>query len=213
MIGSLMYLITGIRPNPAYPIWFLTQFSSCPTDQHIKVAKHIFRYVYTMRKIGLFYSYTTPNAIGISSDTDSPGYHVTRRSTSSYIPRFNNCCVSCLSNKQVSIDKSTTKRELLLCPTGPTLSHVFKKALVTCAFVLRCLSGLIILVDISWLWTLRSMFEQKNVTVDFFIPPEALANKLFFLLTGESVNNVRDIWTRILAKPVHYGMVGLLDCR
>jgi len=45
MIGSLMYLFTGTRPVLAYTISFLAQFSSCPTWEHIKAAKHVFRYV------------------------------------------------------------------------------------------------------------------------------------------------------------------------
>ena len=42
MIESLMYLITGTRPDLAYTILFLAQFSSCPTTEHVKAAKHIF---------------------------------------------------------------------------------------------------------------------------------------------------------------------------
>jgi len=45
MIGSLIYLVTGTRPDLVYTISFLPQFSSCPTEEHIKAAKHVFRYV------------------------------------------------------------------------------------------------------------------------------------------------------------------------
>ena len=36
MIGSLMYLVTGTRPDLAYTISFLAQYSACPTEEHIK---------------------------------------------------------------------------------------------------------------------------------------------------------------------------------
>ena len=94
MIGSLMYLVTGTRPDLAYTISFLAQFSSCPTDEHIKAAKHVFRYVNGTRNLGLFYPYTTTNAIDVYVYADFAGCHDTRRSTSSYIVLFNNCCVS-----------------------------------------------------------------------------------------------------------------------
>jgi len=45
MIGSLMYLVTGTRSDLAYTISFLAQFSSCPTAEHIKAAKDVFKYV------------------------------------------------------------------------------------------------------------------------------------------------------------------------
>ena len=37
MIGSLMYLVTGTRPDLAYTISFVAQFSSCPTEEHIRL--------------------------------------------------------------------------------------------------------------------------------------------------------------------------------
>jgi len=113
MIDSLMYLVTGPRPDLAYTISFLAQLSSCPTDEHIKAAKHIFRYVNRTRNLGLFYPYTTTNAIDVYVDSDFAGCHDTRRSTSGYIVLFNNCCVSWLSKKQASVTKSTTEAEFV----------------------------------------------------------------------------------------------------
>jgi len=54
MIGSLMYLVTSTRPDLAYTILFLAQFSSCPTDEHIKAAKHLFRYVNEQETLAYF---------------------------------------------------------------------------------------------------------------------------------------------------------------
>jgi len=99
MIGSLMYLVTGTKPDLAYTISFLVQFSSCPTEEHIKAAKHVFRYVNRTRNLGLFYPYTTTNAINVYVDADFAGCHDTRRSTSGYIVLFNNCCISWLLKK------------------------------------------------------------------------------------------------------------------
>jgi len=118
MIGSLMYLVTGTRPDLAYTISFLAQFSSCPTDEHIKAAKHVFRYVNGRRNLGLFCPYTTTHAIDVYVDADFAGCHDTRRSTSGYIVLFNNCCVSWLSKKQASVAKSTTEAEFFAMSYG-----------------------------------------------------------------------------------------------
>ena len=55
--------------------------------------------------------------------------------------------------------------------------------------------------------------RTKHIAVDFFITREALEDNLFVLLKVESVNNLADICTKILAKPVHQRMVTLLGCR
>jgi len=112
-IGSLMYLVPGTRPDLANTISFLAQFSSCPTDEHIKAAKHVFRYVNGTRNPGLFYPYTRTNTIDVYVDADFAGCHDTRRSTSGYIVLFNNSCVSWLSKKQASVAKSTTEAEFV----------------------------------------------------------------------------------------------------
>jgi len=55
--------------------------------------------------------------------------------------------------------------------------------------------------------------RMKHTAVDFFITREALEDNLFVLLRVESVTNRANICTKILVKPVHERMVGLLGCR
>lgn len=44
IIGSIMYLVTGTRPDLAYTITNLSQFSSDPSTSHYNAAKHVLRY-------------------------------------------------------------------------------------------------------------------------------------------------------------------------
>ena len=118
MIESLMYLVTGTRPELAYTISFLARFSSCPTEEHIKAAKHVFRYVNGTRILGLFYPNTTTKAINVYVDADFAGYIDTRKSTSGYIVLFNNYCISWFSKKQSSVAKSTTEAEFVAMSYG-----------------------------------------------------------------------------------------------
>ena len=118
MLDSLMYLVSGTRPNLAYTISFLAQFSSCPTQEHIKNSKHVFRYINGMHSLRLFYLYTTTNAINVYVDVDFAGCIDTRRSTSGYIVLFNNCCISWLSKKQSSVAKLTTEAEFIVMSYG-----------------------------------------------------------------------------------------------
>jgi len=213
MIGSLMYLVTGIRPDLAYTISFLAQFSSCTTHEHIKAAKHVFRYVNRTRNLGLFYPHTTTNTMDLYVDADFAGCQDTRRSTSGYIVLFNNCCVSWLSKKEASVAKSTTKAEFVAMSYGTRHIRWLLKGLAD----LRLLVPIAIHADNTCANFLavnpRINVRTKHIAVDFIITSEALKDKLFVLLKVESVNNLADICTKIVAKPAHQRIVTLLGCR
>jgi len=199
MIGSLMYLVTGTRPDLEYMLSFLAQFCSCPNNEHIGAAKHVFRYVNGTRNLGLFYQYTTRNAIHVYVDTDIAGCHDTRRSTSGYIVLFNNCCVSWLSRKPHSVAKSATEAEFVAI--SYTTRHI--------RWLLKGLPELRLHVPIAMhadntganflAVNPEINVRTKHIAVDFFITRKALEDNLFVLLKVESVNNLADISTKILA--------------
>jgi len=45
IIGSLMYLVTGTRPDLLYTITHLSQFNSSPSTKHLTAAKRVLRYL------------------------------------------------------------------------------------------------------------------------------------------------------------------------
>ena len=199
----LMYLVTGTRPDLGYTISFLAQFSSCPTKERNKAAKHVFRYVNGTQNHGLFYPYTTTNTIKVYVDANFAGCHNTRRSTSGYIALFINCCISWLSKKQASVTKSTTKAEFA------TMSYSTRHI----RWLLKGLADLHLHVPIaihtnntgaSFLAINPQInVRTKYIAVDYFIMREALEDNIFILLNVESVNNLADICTNVLAQPVH----------
>ena len=54
-IGSLMYLMLGTRPDLAYTVGKLTQFSTNPSSEHLCALEHIFAYVNRTRHYCLTY--------------------------------------------------------------------------------------------------------------------------------------------------------------
>jgi hypothetical protein len=44
IIRSLMYAMIATRPDIAYAVSFISQFSSDPSETHLKSAKHVLRY-------------------------------------------------------------------------------------------------------------------------------------------------------------------------
>jgi len=63
IIGSLMYLTTGTRPDLAHTISFLSQYSSCPNESHLNALKHVLRYLNGTKHLSLFYPANNSTAI------------------------------------------------------------------------------------------------------------------------------------------------------
>ena len=194
-------------------ISFLAQFSSCPTEEHIKAAKHIFKYFNGTLSLALFYLYTTKNAIDVYVDADFAGCYDTRRSTSGYIVLFNHCCISWLSKKQSSVAKSTTEAEFVAMSYGTC--HI--------GWLLKGSADLHLQAPIAMhadntganFLAVNPQINvlTKHIAVDYFLTRAALKDSLFILLKVDSINNLADICTKVLAKPAHQRIVGLLGCR
>ena len=71
MVGSLLYLVVGTRPDLAYAVSVLGQHVSCPTDSCLKMAVQVLGYAKTTIGVGLFYERNQDkwNLVGCS-DTD-----------------------------------------------------------------------------------------------------------------------------------------------
>ena len=113
-IGSLIYLMLGSRPDLAYAINKLTQYSSAPTERHWKAVKRVLRFVK--------YTIHTSLILGKRSDNDPlVGYFdaaymddtTDRHSTMGYMFFYHGCAVSWASKKQQTIALSTTEAEYL----------------------------------------------------------------------------------------------------
>jgi len=182
MIGSLMYLVTSTRPDLAYTILFLPQFSSCPTEVDIKPAKHVFRYVNRTRNLDQFYPYPRINAINVYVDADFASCHDTRRFTSGYIVLFNNSCISWLSKKQASGAKSTTEAEFVAMSYGTCHIRWLLQGLAD----LRLHVPMALHADNTGSNFLavnpQINVPTKHIAVDYFITREALEENLFVLL-------------------------------
>jgi len=69
IIGSLMYAAIATRPDIAFTIFTLTQFTHRPTMLHWEAAKCVIRYLKGTREMALTYGGSTTGIVGYS-DTD-----------------------------------------------------------------------------------------------------------------------------------------------
>ena len=69
IIGSLMYLVTGTRPDLSYTITHLSQFNSSPSTKHLTAAKRVLRYLQGTKDRHLFYPWN--NQLKMTADMDA----------------------------------------------------------------------------------------------------------------------------------------------
>ncbi|KIK13515.1 hypothetical protein PISMIDRAFT_17935 [Pisolithus microcarpus 441] len=93
VIGSLLYMALGTRPDIAYSVVRMSQYMSNPTDLHLKQALHIVRYVASTPNLCLQY-HGKENRIYAFADADWASNRDTRHSTTGYAMYYGNSLIS-----------------------------------------------------------------------------------------------------------------------
>lgn len=114
IIGTLMYLMLGTRPDLAYSVSRLSQFLAAPTAAHMTAAKKVCAYAHTTASISLvFGDGGEDNNLVAYSDADYARCTDTRRSTSGYVFMLNGAAISWKSQRQKSTALSTAEAEYI----------------------------------------------------------------------------------------------------
>ena len=113
IVGSLMYLSGGTRPDMAWAVGNLCRHMSAPTTVHLVAAKHALRYLAGTRTLGLCYTGQPDQqpVIEAYADADFGGDLDTRRSTTGYLFIINGGAVSWQSKLQKTVSTSTQEAE------------------------------------------------------------------------------------------------------
>jgi hypothetical protein len=110
-----MYAMLGTRPDLAYAVGKLSQFSSKPDPSHFAALKRVFRYLNGTVSLALKYSPDTTQAFQLHgySDADWAGEKSDRRSTRGYLFYVNNCLISWSSKRQPTVALSSCEAEYM----------------------------------------------------------------------------------------------------
>jgi len=117
IIGSLMYLVIGTRPDLSFTVSALSQFSSKPTKAHMGALKQVLRYLKGMRDLKLTYTCNPDIALAGYSDADFAGDRVTRKSTTGYIFQLARNTICWRAVKQRGVSTSTVEAEYIALST------------------------------------------------------------------------------------------------
>ena len=81
VIGSLLYLMLGTRPDISFAVTKLAQFSANPLQEHLDKALYICRYLVGTQDYRLTYNGTSKEGLIAVTDSDWASDNTTRRST------------------------------------------------------------------------------------------------------------------------------------
>lgn len=117
LIGSLMYLMLGSRPDLCFSINYFSRYQTCYSEQLWNYLKQVLKYLKGTIDYGLIYrkSNKIVNLVGYV-DSDWGGDTKDRKSVSGYLLKINNNIVHWSTKKQACVALSTTESELIaLC--------------------------------------------------------------------------------------------------
>jgi hypothetical protein len=127
LIGSLMYLALGTRPDIAYAVNWLAQFTSDPKPLHWTAVKRVFRYLKFTKHHKLTYGGDDEDIrntnLNFFCDADWANDATDRKSISRYVTLVAGGAVAWSSKKQQTVALSTAEAEYVAA------THIAKQVL------------------------------------------------------------------------------------
>jgi len=113
VIGSLLYIMIGTRPDIAYAVTKLSQFAANPTQDHLNRALYICRYLLGTSDYALVFNGKSNGGLIAYADSDWASDPITRKSTTGYLVKLANGVFCWNSRAQKSIALSSTEAEYM----------------------------------------------------------------------------------------------------
>ena len=113
LVGGLMYAAICTRPDIAYAIQCLSQYSSNPGPEHLTAVKRVYRYLKGTIDLGIIYSGDETSDITLYSDADWGKYLDDRRSISGYVSVLSKGATTWSSKKQPTVALSSMEAEYI----------------------------------------------------------------------------------------------------
>lgn len=115
LVGSLMYLMLGTRPDICFSVAYFGRFQSCFNSIHYKYLKNVLRYLNGTQELGLVYRKNdeAESKIVAYADSDFASDINDRKSVSGFLIKMNQNILYWCSKKQPMVAISTTEAEYI----------------------------------------------------------------------------------------------------
>jgi hypothetical protein len=114
IVGSLMWLMLGTRPDLAFTVSVLSKYNAEPSKEHLTAATYCLRYLRNTSSYGIQFDGHEANSEPIGfTDSDFAGDIDDRKSTSGYVYLLGGGAISWRSRKQPLVAFSTVEAEYI----------------------------------------------------------------------------------------------------
>jgi hypothetical protein len=113
IIGSLLYVQIGTRPDISFPVSRLSQYASNPSPQHMRLAKYVLTYLKGTSDLKLRFDGGGANGLYGYSDSSWADDPDSRKSTSGFVFLLADAAISWCSRKQKTVAQSSTEAEYM----------------------------------------------------------------------------------------------------
>lgn len=113
IIGCIMYISLGTRPDITYAITYLSQFLDRPTQKAWIAAKRVLRYLKATKELSLTFIKNKEEKLIVYSDSDWAGNPLNRKSIAGGIILYHWNPVNWFSRKQNCVALSSTEAEYI----------------------------------------------------------------------------------------------------
>ena len=196
MIGSLMYLVTGSRPDLANTITYLSQFNTQPRETHFRAAKRVLRYLQKTEYQTLSYKLGSSLYLSCYSDASYGNCLDTRRSFSGYIFKLGSATISWRCRKQQSVAHSTFEAECMALALS-TKQHIWTRSALQ--QLLGTVVAAVLFADSRSAIDLANNPKlndaSKHIDMAYHFTRERLEDGSLSLLHVPSLENLADICT------------------
>ncbi|KAG9097124.1 hypothetical protein FRC06_007943 [Ceratobasidium sp. 370] len=206
MIGKLMYAALCTRPDIAFAVTYLSQFSSCFGPAHITAVKHVFRYLKGTPFLGITYRLAhDDNSFGEVGYTDSDWgtNSLDRKSISGNVFLLGGAAVSWSVKKQPTVALSMMEAKYMV------MSHACTQALWMRQFFEELLNPitaptLIVSDNLATLTlSVESQFHGrlKHIDICHHFLRDIIEKRKVTTLYVPSHDNIADAFTKALTAP------------
>jgi hypothetical protein len=115
LLGSLLWLARGTRPDISYSVSYLSQFSNCCSEEHFAALRRVLKYLIATKEHKLVLPKIKTDQLEITaySDSDWAGDKLDRKSYTGSLVLLNNVPVIWNSKKQSIVATSSTEAEYI----------------------------------------------------------------------------------------------------
>lgn len=204
IIGELLYISTGTRPDVAYSVNYLSRFQSCYNRTHYKYALRVLKYLYKTKDLKLtYYDNIDTKILDCMVDSDYAGDNVDRKSTSGYIIRFFGNLIFWKTHKQNTVTKCSTFAEYIALSEAVT-EVLFIRNLLSESFDIKFCEPIKFYEDNSGAIAIAKFGNftknSKHIEVQYHYINENYENKKIDIVKIDTEHNLADILTKSLDK-------------